>query len=152
MLVTMFTDASLINQTKSGGWAMWAKSERGTIWNSGPLQGKVDSSNEAEIKAIANGLYYLCNTHIIERGDTVLVTADNNHALRCVLPPRGVFMRAPEIRAAEMIDSLVADHDLTLRTRHVKAHSGVHEPRLWVHNNCDRHARKHARAVHAGRK
>ena len=151
MLVTMFTDASLIAATASGGWAMWAKSERGVVRYSGPLKGRCFNSGEVELKAIANALDVLVRSDVCEPGDQVLVAAGNLQALACVLPPRTVTMCHGMSRAAEMIDQTRLKYQLELRTRHIKAHSGTHEPRLWVHDQCDRRAREAARLLHAER-
>lgn len=152
MLVTMFTDASLINETKSGGWAMWAKSERGCIQFSGPLKGQCMTSGEAELKAIANGIDILVRSDICIDGDSVLVTADNLQALSALghSADWGTFCK-PMKRARDIIRQLVEKHQLVIRTRHVKAHSGTGEPRLWVHSQCDRRARQAARQLHAER-
>lgn len=159
MLITMFTDASFYDKTGAAAWALWAKSERGTIRGAGLIKRAVKHSSEAEILAIANGFSMVVNSDILERGDSVLVQADNLHALGCIGKQKtiGQFKRprpsmSPLMReASELIVALAIEHELEIRTRHVKAHSGTGQPRLWVHTDCDRRCRAIARDEHMRR-
>lgn len=151
MLVTMFTDASVFDRTGTAAWALWAKSERGTIRAAGLIQGSCRCSNTAEFKAIANGLHKLVASDIFCDGDRVLVTSDSVTALSLVVPPRRNALHKRVGNVIAVIDELVAKHQLTLLTRHVKAHSGRGQPRLWVHDQCDRTARAIARQEHERR-
>lgn len=151
MLVTMFTDASVIHRTGTAAWALWAKSERGTIRAAGIIKGKCTCSNEAELKAIANGLDALVRSHILFDGDRVLVTADNVSALSLVSPPRTNALKDRLAKVTDAIDQIARRHQLVLITKHVKAHSGRGQPRLWVHSDCDRRARGIARSEHERR-
>jgi hypothetical protein len=93
----------------------------------------------------------LVRSDILVVGDSVLVTADNVTALALVNPPRKnrLAQKLPEVIAE--IDRLAAEYRLKLITRHVKAHSGRGQPRLWVHSDCDRRARGIARSEHEQR-
>lgn len=159
MLITMFTDASFFDKTGAAAWALWAKSQRGVIRSAGLIRRTVIHSSEAELLAIANGLHCVVKSSILERGDAVLIQADNLHALGCIGKQKsiGQFKKprpsmSPVMReASESIVALAIEHELEIRTRHVKAHSGTGQPRLWVHTDCDRRCRAIARDEHLRR-
>lgn len=148
MLVTLITDASLIPGTGSGGWAMWAKSERGTIRAGGELRGQVLNSGEAEAKALANGIDVLVKSDIFRPGDQVLAQIDNVQVIAAL--QLGPICPAGK-KAIEHVNRLSVTADFELTPRHIKAHVGVDKPRHWVHDRCDRQARHHARALHRKR-
>lgn len=148
MLVTMFTDASLVLETGSGGWAMWAKSERGTIRASGRLKGTILNSGEAEAKALANGIDVLVKSDIFQPGDQVLAQLDNVQVIKAL--QLGPICPAGKA-AITHVNALSCLVDFELTPRHIKAHVGVDKPRNWVHDQCDRAARRHARSLHRER-
>lgn len=148
----MFTDASFYDKTGAAAWALWAKSERGTHKAQGLIRRRVVNSSEAELAALANGMDSLCRSKIILAGDELLVQADNLHALGCVAPEGKRPTMSPFMcEISDHIANLISGHGLTVRTRHVKGHSGQGEPRLWVHSDCDRRCRNLARQEHARR-
>lgn len=151
MLVTMITDASLVDKTKSGAWAMWARSERGMISGAGQLRGHVHSSGEAELKAIVNGLHVLVRSEIFHVTDTVLIQTDSQHAMKCLRNQHKPRMHEHEHKTLEHYLKLVAEHQVNIQLRHIKAHVGTAAPRNFVHDRCDRQAKRLARRLHQDR-
>jgi ribonuclease HI len=140
MRVTIITDASYCSATKCGGWAVWAASERGTIKSAGGMKLLVENSSVAELMAIGNGLAFAVIEGVVQPGDEVLIQGDNQSALRAVRKPHKARGQMAEV--VEKIVDLRDRRQLKLVTKHVRAHSGRETRRTWVHDWCDREARK----------
>lgn len=152
MLVTLITDASVHSDTKSGGWAAWGKSERGQCEGSGPIKSRFTSSATAELFAIVNGVHLLFARGIARPGDRILAQVDNimtKHMVDAMRSRPRFADHAQHNEALTTLAELLGDNRATIETRHIKAHVGTDEPRHWVHDRCDRLARRAARQLRA---
>jgi ribonuclease HI len=118
------------------------KSERGHTSRGGSLKGKVDNTIEAEMMAIANGIFIALSSGILLNGDTVLVQTDSQSAIERYdgrVPGTG---RCVELRFT--IEQWCEQHSIRLRFRHVKGHleAAKAKSRHHVNNTCDLLARK----------
>lgn len=140
MLISLFTDASLCGAKFVGGWAAWAKSERGSLLKSGRFKDKMEGSYEAEMFAVANGIHAVTNSSIFQKGDDILLQCDNLGVIKTLRGdqgPKGARVR----EAVRVINEFTLDGG-RLITKHIKAHIGTKTKRTWVHNECDKLARK----------
>lgn len=152
-LISLFTDAGLKDGV--GAWAMWAKQNGDVIRYSGIIRRACDSSNDAELCAIANGLYVLKRRWEVSAQTTILLQSDSTSALGMlqgvtVSPPLIAFKHHGPTRVygslasyknhdiVAYIKTLVAENEWILKTRHVKGHRGTQKPRFAVNTWCDR--------------
>lgn len=152
MLVSLFTDASVVHsggRNKSAGWAFWARSARGIRKGGGPLRYAVGTANDAEMAAVVNAIHMLRTSAIFEPDDCLLIAVDNVRALNVL---SGVW-RAKTSVEREIQRKFEETIGITeVQFRHIKAHSGSDTPRTWVHSWCDHTARKYARGGFVGEK
>ena len=144
MLVTVFSDASWCPHKHVGGWGAWVKSQRLTCTKGGELKDRPSSSGEAEIMAIGNAVYVALHSGAARPGDELLIQTDCQHAIR-VLEGQAKPKTAGEADVYLILVKWRAQFYLSMRYRHVKAHTNGDQPRLWVNNECDRLARHHMR-------
>jgi ribonuclease HI len=165
VLVSLFSDASICNLNKVGGWAAWLKSDRGSIRTGSHFRTTVNDTSIAEAMAVVNGLVAGTNVKLIQPGDTVLVQTDNN-AVMSVLEgtakrkatksvrarrklswrqlKRDVKYHNAEIRLiASAFASVTERYQLTIKWRHVKGHRGTIDKRSAVNTYCDKIAKDH---------
>src|ERR1017187_5491253 len=81
MLVTLFTDASFNKALGRGVWASWAKANGNAIRYSGAIKDKVPDIAEAELAAIANGLFTVMKKFKPEQSSRIIVTTDSMEAI-----------------------------------------------------------------------
>lgn len=152
MLVTLFTDASWCPETKVGGWGVWVKSNRGVRQAHGAFKNPPASSNEAEFLAAVNGIFFALKSGIAQNDDTILIQSD---CIRVVEIFNSKLTRFSEIEktALDLLRKWRDTHKITIKSRHVKAHTSNKnkKPRSWVNNTCDRLAKKSMRAVKKSR-
>lgn len=129
---TVNTDASFCPRTNAGGWAAWISIDGGQKikWH-GKFHKRPKTSSEAELWAIFNGIHLAAAAGVTD----VLVQSDCKAALlhleRDTAQTR--FMRSKLARP------------VTIRTKHVRAHTDTASPRTWVNDWCDRMAKNHMR-------
>lgn len=147
-LLSLFTDASLVQSTGRAGWGFWAKKEgSGSVSGGGILRPPVLNSNEAEYKAVANALTWLVNTGYLVAKFHVLIQLDNMHVVRFL--GRGQARIDKAFAEREVHDYIVAlkqKHDFSILTRHIKGHQSNKTGRTWVNNSCDAIARRYSGA------
>lgn len=141
MFITAYTDASF---HKQGGWAVWLRSERGRVIRQGVCPAQVRDSFAAELWAIKQALEFAVAEW--PDSDVVLVNTDSLAAVDA-LENDGAWSQREEVaQIQEAIWSFVFRKYLTLRFKHVKAHTGQSDVRSYINRAVDQKA-KAARKV-----
>lgn len=138
-------DASWDPETKAGGYGYWIASNRGKVGGGAPLDGKLDSSNLAEMQAVCNVLFIARNGGFVLPGDEVLIQTDCRAAMRGLEGSRELTVKETEVRKTY----LKLNQSLYVELRHVRGHSLRMENRFCANRHCDasaygamQHARK----------
>lgn len=147
MNITINTDASFCPKDKVGGYAFWITCDNGRIKRSGRLK-KPKSSIDSEMKALANAVYVLKKSNLIDgKVNFIYINSDcshmfsligkksNNQVGRYIAKTLSSILR----RGREGIPNRKKRYQL----RHVKSHSHTRTKRNWVNDWCDKEARKH---------
>lgn len=152
--LTIYTDASMCQDTKIGGWACWIK-QGPTSWMklARPFRLPVVDSTDAEMKAILNALVVANKNFTIEPGTIYVVVTDSAIAIQHI-QPKGVKSKKGRkkhrrrrrkseryAKLADLINDTIPD-DCELRVRKVKAHSHKDGKRSYINNLVDRLARQ----------
>ncbi len=148
MIVTVISDASV--HEGIGAWAAWAKSERGQVGvKAAVFREPCANSTVAELMAFVNGLHCALAAGVAVDGDTILAQIDNKGTLSLVGGRRPGLMhgRKSILKAMDALQGLLAEHNLVVKTKHIKAHSGTGTPRTYVHDLCDKAARRVCRTA-----
>lgn len=158
--ITIYTDASFCAKTKIGGWACWIKAAPGeTALRSGAFKMPVSSVDDAELRAIVNGI-----TAAVKLFDTtqkiIVVVTDSQHAIGWINKVRNRTTAEPGhkrkkldanmFRLAKMVWEAVPV-GCELRVNKVKAHSNADGARSYVNNVVDEACRDAMRRARAGR-
>lgn len=150
-IVTINTDASYHPVFKVGAYAFWIVCEGVRMTQSGPLK-TVKDSHDAEIMAIANGLYALWKSDYKDVKFIVLNT-DCTHAIEAIRDKNKRYYKNSEAtikKCHKIIEDLKKKYNPGPRKfrnkpfiswRYVKAHSEGETARLWVNNWLDRAAK-----------
>lgn len=144
MRITINTDASYHPKYSEAGFAFWISCDVGRYKMYGPLK-DCKSSNEAEIQAIGNALYFLMKSDLINNDiSKIYINTDSDAAIHHIglCPPkmddasvvRGFIAKICSIQKKKKID--------LFSFRSVKAHSGVGSPRKFVNDWCDKMSKK----------
>jgi len=169
MNVTLFSDASLCEKHRIGGWAAWLKSNRGTIRRGGAFRAHINDITIAEAQAVVNGLFEGIRVGVIRQGDTVIIETDNDQVLGIL---HGTTLRKATLavktrrkiswkelkqenqqrngqiaEVARYFALAKAALQLDFRWRHVKAHTTMRDPRSSLNRVCDRQAKAHMQAA-----
>jgi ribonuclease HI len=147
MLLTLFVDASYYHETGASAYAFWAVSERGKLTFSGRFTKKIEGSGHAELAAIANALHVVLPHPIAAGAKQVLIQSDCTGAIDRV-------KNKDSSRHGKLLQHILSTADkygVSVIMRHIKAHSGTGEPRLFCHDWCDKEARRIARIIHRER-
>ena len=123
-IVTMFTDGSYHPPTKRGSWAAIIFSDRGKYEGAHPMRQRATRSNEAEMAAVANALFFAVKRGLALKGDRVICYCDCEHVVRRINEEHGRQSEA-EKRMEAHIRAFLDQHGLTLEMRKVKAHVGA---------------------------
>lgn len=138
MLVTVYTDASLWNDT--GAWAYWAKSSMGTIRKAGVIPFPPKNSDIAEMYAIAKAVVGAYQ----EWGENVKVIFINTDSLHCCRAMWPFYKNYPDKEHQQLADRMMQwcdGHGLTIRAKHVKAHTDNTDVRSYLNDWCDQNAK-----------
>lgn len=150
MLATVNTDASFSPQYNVGGYAFWISSNLFKKRTSGPLQGSIRCSTDAEMRCILNALTWIYRDQRITR---IIVNTDSMNSIQC-LTEQTTYRSSYDYHSKEWIHirKVYSKIKQTLRARkvkiefrHVKAHSGVNDARSFVNEWCDAQAKNHMR-------
>lgn len=154
--ITIYTDASVCNSSKAGGWACWVKYGRGnTFIASGSFKADVGDSTDAELRAIANSLSVVIGRLRPSNSVFVIVT-DSKMSIGYITgaikkPGKGTdkekfkTKHAIACKIREMVPS-----DCEIRMRKVKSHSDKDGARSYVNNLVDHVARQEMRKKRDG--
>lgn len=127
---TILTDASWCPSQKVAGWAAWIVCNDERYKRYDAFFEKVDSSHEAEIKAIINGVY------IAKR----VFDPDHYHVVSDCLTAMNVLQgkAGGKVWHAKLLE-IVGTTRVTFA--HVKAHTNTKDKRSYVNNWCDFNAK-----------
>lgn len=144
MLITINTDASFYNEYKLGSYALWITADIGRLRKVGVFKDSVNSSHEAEFKAIINALYILVKNEItpITR---VIINTDSLTTINLInAEPQ---KQAKSKWGKELIQTykkFIKKHGLKdkIEFRHVVSHLHKNTARNWVNDWLDKEAKK----------
>lgn len=142
---TLHTDASVREDLRAGGWAMWAASSKSRVVHSGHIPPRYcTGSTVAELAAVTAA----CNHLMRAWGQvpTILVRSDSQGAIMAV---QGLANPNQRVRNDLMRELLVSLRGILgptrLVTAWVKGHQGTKERAGWVNARCDKDARTRMR-------
>jgi ribonuclease HI len=151
-ICTINTDASFHPTHKVGGFAFWIVYQGIRTIQSGPLK-SVNNSHDAEVQAIANGLYAVLKSKH-DKVERIIINTDCKHAIYCIQDKDKKFYNGAD-EAIKMCHLLIEKLRKRYRPvqvkgkrmrfiemRYVKAHSEGETARLWVNNYLDREAKR----------
>lgn len=151
MNITINTDASFCPDTLVGGYAFWITTDLGRYKRYGSIKDTSRDSTEAEMKAIANALYYL-NTLNFVNIDSIYINTDSMCAIdyiqggiqnlhgKSILTKYIIKMMYDIVRKSNI--NLNRTNLLSIfKLRHVKAHHYTGSTRSYVNDWCDLHAK-----------
>lgn len=134
MLVTIISDGSWCQSSKSGGYGIWIVSNRGKLEIGGELNG-YKSSTIVEVLAVANGLYHGIEKGIIYKSDHIVFQTDCVAAIHLFTKcrkPKGV-----EVDVYNWFFETLHHNELSFKMRHIKGHSNKKDSRSLAQKKCD---------------
>lgn len=143
-LVTLFTDAGFCPHTNLASYAVWAKADGGTLRKSGVLRGKLETSDIAEMRALANGVALVLSAMKPRNGARIIAQTDCQSAISAMLGT-GYKKKAAQERvrhATEVVRDKLIAAGVTIEYRHVGGHMGNRTPRNAVNTWCDGECRR----------
>lgn len=148
--ITLFTDASFCERTRSAGGAFWART--GNAYHTGafPIHG-CKGSHEAELLAACMAVLQLPANQTFKdeltRGrQTRLVLVTDCLTVQRVLGNNSREPLTPLARSLmDMVLKMRDEMGFWMKVNHVKAHSGHGTPRQYINDWCDREAKKQMR-------
>lgn len=147
MLVSLFTDASFYRGADVGGWGAVAISNRGKVYQGGPIPEPCRNSNDAEFYAVFYGLRMAAQHRVLRPKDEILLQCDNTHVIRCL---ETFCVRTNDEVSLHIHDKIrkgLGEWGCKLRIRHIKGHSETRTARTWVHDRCDSMAKAGAQTA-----
>ncbi len=143
--ITIFTDASVCMQTYAGGWGAWVKyGLNQKLEASGSFKEIVSSATEAELRAIANGIYVATKRLYIADKTLFCVVTDSQNAIGILERVRKNLIKrdTPYVDIVKTINGLIPP-TCTLSVRKVKAHVSISksDKRNYVNNLVDKLAK-----------
>lgn len=146
MLTTLYCDASFCPTTRVGGWAVWLRSDKGRLIESGTLPGYIEESFEAELAAIYAGVYRAVTRW--PETEAVFVRSDCETAFIKLDRPDTTW-RPGAVRLVEKVLGLRDEHKIRLVKGWVKGHQRGHSTEAYLNRRVDhlaRHEMEKARA------
>ena len=143
--ITVFSDASFDHITKASGYAYWYRDDFGHIHRgSGGHAELVETSGEAETVALAIAIVSAIRTLQHEPGYIISLQGDCLHAISTI---QGLTAKpSPVAKAfADWARKACEDHGLTIRPKHIRAHTGLDDRRSYVNTFCDEASRRRMR-------
>src|SRR5487761_2065467 len=143
-LITLFTDAGFCPKTHVASWAAWAKANGQTYRQSGVMNGKIDTSDIAELRAIANGVAMVMRHMKPTRGAKIIAQTDCAAAMQAIL---GTGYKTPRAQrrvksAVDYINNRLTAAGVSIEMRHVSGHKGTATPRNAVNTSADMECRR----------
>lgn len=154
-IITLYTDASVDPQTHAAAWACWMKfPNRNTISYSGPFDHEIENVAEAEMKAICNGIYMVCNSITICGDEHIAVVTDCQIALNILTGKwertKKVVKKQPGLwRAVDEVRAFMYEQGITASYKKVKAHAFDDGARSYVNDLVDKLAKQQMYLVRA---
>lgn len=137
MFVTVYTDASFKDHKAS--WAVWIKSEQGTIKLHDRILVSVDGPAHAEMVAVQRAFHA-----VLREQWTVSILFINTDCMAvCHAFWPWMNQKNPNVnRIANAIKKTAKKNNITIRVKHVKAHTGNDDVRSYLNRWCDHHSKK----------
>lgn len=167
--VTLFADASISREKRSGGYGFWAKGDgRDALSGGGPIS-EFEQSTTAELEALANALTRVSDAGYFRPDDRLVMLQSDSIAclailrkarrsIQCARHSEGLAVgarkkpiRARDKPATTQILKILDQHSLTAVVRHIKGHSEG-GGRNWVNQLCDRIANNNRRTIERARR
>lgn len=140
MLVTIISDASYCDKTKSAGYGYWIACARSKKGGGGAITVEVEDNNVAEMMGACNALWHAITSGLVQKGDSVLFQLDCQHAIDVMRMK--ARMESPQRREVMgYINRMVTQYDLSISFRHVKGHTKNPDARSRANRHCDRRAK-----------
>ena len=165
---TIIADASFCHRTQTAGWGAWMIADGlRSLTTGGAMKTTMQSSQHAELAAIANAFHVANARGYLRDGETVLLQSDCQGALAAILyhvpgshdHPAKDGIRVHPMRSAgtkrnrkvlQAVKGIVQARSLHLMVRHVKGHAEG-EGRFYINRVCDDVAKSHMRAMRDAR-
>ncbi len=142
--ITVFSDASFDHKTKASGYAAWFRDDFQHIHRiSGGHAELVDSSSEAECVALCIAIVSAIRILQHQPGDIISLQSDCIHALKVLQGEVKATMIELQFSAWARVAWLEAG--LSLKPKHIKAHTGLTDRRSYVNTFCDEESRRRMR-------
>lgn len=130
IICTVLTDASWCPDNKVAGWAAWIVCNDERVKKFDTFYGLIESSFEAEVKAILNGLWLAKNAF----------NTNHYHVVSdCVMAMDALQGKHNSKEWQNKMVDIVGTARVTFK--HVKAHTNATDKRSWVNNWCDMQAK-----------
>ena len=141
MWVTIYSDASYNQRTKLSTYAYYIRSNKGVIKNNGPCPKEVKNITDAETYAAIMALGKAINS--IDEIDAICINTDCKYVISRLrdedtLVSKNPFIKDLILRAKGYLEK----ENVSLKMRHVKAHTGGSDVRSWCNEICDKGAKK----------
>lgn len=143
MIVTIMSDASHCPVTKSSGYGVWVKSNRGQFQCGGNFKGDVNHCQEAEAKGLAIAVWSAFYQGIAQSGDKLILQTDNKGNVDAFNKPMSLPTAHRAIEPLMYIKDIIKQNNCTYDIRHVKAHDPSLGKRNYINDLCDSLARKY---------
>jgi ribonuclease HI len=163
IVLNIFADASYHRQHRTAGWGAVMEGDRTEVEQQmgGQIKELVDSSSEAEMRALANALAIALRRGYVQEGETFMVQSDSTNALGWILRvcprssqmqvgsgarvtrPGSLKLAAARSSGLEIFRQLCEEHRLHVIVCHVRAHQGGDTARSHVNERCDQIAKLH---------
>jgi len=146
--LTVFSDASF-HQTGAAGYAYYVRDADTIVKDSHKLPWRSRTSTEVELFAMCHAIIVAIDSLDHQSGDEVVAQTDCTHVIEGFDPSRN-FLLEFERNMRDSTLRALGNAGLSLRFKHVKAHTGNEDKRSHVNRFCDTMARskqRHARRV-----
>lgn len=138
--ITVFSDASH-HPDGSAGYAYFLRDETNVVKESHGLPWKAKSSTDVEEFAMCHAILRAIDLIPHEPGDEIVAQTDCTHVIHSFGTARNA--------ATTSVLAWLASEGLTLRFKHVKAHTRATDSRSHVNRWCDLNAKREMRTVRA---
>lgn len=140
--ITVFSDASH-HPEGHAGYAYFIRDHETIVKESHALPWKAPRSTDVEEFAMCHAILRAIDTIPHEPGDEIVAQTDCTHVIWRFENERST--------ATNSVLGYLRDAGLSLRFKHVKAHSGAEDKRSYVNRWCDTNARREMRVIRAER-
>ena len=138
-ILTINCDASWNPNKSIGGWAFWISHSSGRFKRWGEFKNPVTDSNEAEIKACCNALYFVMSGNNFNALKLIIINCDNS-VVRDIINKKKINDRY-KAEGNKLLD-LCSKYELVI-AKVIKGHKTNYNPRQYVNNWCDEYSRKY---------